>query len=533
VIPALFGCAEDAASPYTPLSAREALIRLSVELRGIHPRPAELEAIEGQPQLYESFVDAWLDDERAGGRIREVWNERWRIRNGVSYFNPEEAGIVTAEPEAVADAIAEEPLRIVSWTFEEDRSYADVVLADTTQADPLVAAMWGLDYPQGAEGWQALPWTDGRPAAGVLSSTTMWQRFPSAGDNANRHRANAIARLFLCDDYLEQPIELTLEDIEALAEDPEGAILANPACQACHVTLDPMAANLFGFFHVTGDQSLQTRRTYHPENERLWQDYANKSPAWFGRPTSGLREMAEALAGDPRFAACAVRTAVEGFGQRTVTEDDWHEFESLVEDFRANDLRLRPLLRSIVTSEAFLAARVEDPALAERVPSVRTASPEQLAAIVEDITGYRMVLQGRDLLTAQTWGGPVIAGGVDGRFVDRRIYQPTDSLAVIQERLAQAAAAWVVDQELGGRVAPDLFDHVTIEDTPTSAPGAFDDQMRSLYERVTGMKLENDSEVPAALVAVWSDVFAMEGSPEKAWRGVLSALLRDPRVLFY
>jgi len=39
--------------------------------------------------------------------------------------------------------------------------------------------------PEGETGWQPATWRDARPAAGVLSMTGIWQRFPSMGGNAN------------------------------------------------------------------------------------------------------------------------------------------------------------------------------------------------------------------------------------------------------------------------------------------------------------------------------------------------------------
>ena len=44
------------------LPARQQLLRLSVDLRGVHPSEAELAAVEADPRLYDLYVDAWLDD---------------------------------------------------------------------------------------------------------------------------------------------------------------------------------------------------------------------------------------------------------------------------------------------------------------------------------------------------------------------------------------------------------------------------------------------------------------------------------------
>ena len=53
------------------LSPREMLIRLSVDLRGIHPSEADLAAFEADASdvAYERYVDAWMADERFLGRM--------------------------------------------------------------------------------------------------------------------------------------------------------------------------------------------------------------------------------------------------------------------------------------------------------------------------------------------------------------------------------------------------------------------------------------------------------------------------------
>ena len=51
----------------------------------------------------------------------------------------------------------------------------------------------------------------------------VWQRYPSMGGNANRHRANAVSKLLLCDDYLSRPIVLNRSAVDQLTIDPEDA----------------------------------------------------------------------------------------------------------------------------------------------------------------------------------------------------------------------------------------------------------------------------------------------------------------------
>src|SRR5688500_14696491 len=100
----LTGCqAEDKdTSDYELLAPRDQLIRLSMDLRGIHPSEPELWAFENtdelaRPSVYENYVDTWIEDPAFVGRVKEIFNQRYLMRTGTVYFDtndmPELAGI--------------------------------------------------------------------------------------------------------------------------------------------------------------------------------------------------------------------------------------------------------------------------------------------------------------------------------------------------------------------------------------------------------------------------------------------------------
>lgn len=532
MILALSCATEDPSDGLTLLSPREQLIRLSVDLRGIHPSETDLAAIEATPSLYDDYVDRWLADPRFLDRVEEVFNLRFLTRNGETYFDPTDAGIL-ADAGLVADSLADEPLQLVRHIVANDLSYSEVVLADYTFADPATALMWDIDYPEGATGWQQGHYRDGRPHAGILTMSTIWQRYPSMGGNANRHRANAVSKMLLCDDYLSRPIVLNRTNIDQLTADPEDAIRSE-SCQSCHATLDPLAAHFFGFFRYGDEEeSLRSATQYLPENEEGWREYADKPPGYYGRPTANLRELAESLVADTRFADCATETVFEGFTQRQVTDADWTEFTTFRDGFVEGGLVVRPLVREIVLSRTYLAAASTDEALEDRLATVKTASPAQLASIIEDLTGYRWSFAGRDGLTTQDLGLPVLMGGVDGGYVTTPAYDPSLGVAFVHERLAQSAAYAVAAHDLDPERtdAAKLLLYVTAADTADSA--VFEDQVRHLYLQITGLPLPEDATEPAALAALWKQVYSVEADVTQSWAAVVSAVLRDPRVLFY
>jgi hypothetical protein len=537
------GCAPDEqeATKLELLPAREQLIRLSMDLRGVHPSEEELRLFEttepaAMRLMYDTFAQEWIEDPRFIGRIKEIFNERYLVRTGDVYFDtsdiPELASI---DDRRMADNIANEQMMLLEYVVANDLPYSTMVTADYTMANAELASYWNIEYPGDADGgWVPATYDDGRPHAGMLTMTTTWQRYPSMGGNANRHRANAVSKLFLCDDYLSRPIVLNRAAVDALTIDPENAIAQNSGCQSCHSSLDPIAANFFGFFNYDAEDGIEST-FYRPENEEEWRYYSGKEPGYYGRPTGNIGEFAEELAADSRFLDCAVQTVWEGLTQRELVDEDWPEVSKHAEVFDVTDMNVKAMVESIVTSPEYKALDTTDPQLVERIVGRKVVSPEQLSSLIEQVTGYTWFFDGRDALRNNSMGLPTLAGGIDSRFVTKRAFVPTVGSAYVQERLADAASWYVAAHDLDPARTDEakLLAYVTIEDTPESNPEAFDNQIRQLYLAITGLPLAPEANEPTELIETWKDLYSVEASPTSAWAGVISAVLRDPTVLFY
>lgn len=540
----LGGCAQEEASDsrVQVLDARGQLIRLSVDLRGRHPSEEELRFVEDAAELgderfnaaYEAYADRWLGEGAFVDRMVEVFDQRFLMQTGEVYFDPGEVGL-DIDDRVMAEMIANEPLQLLRYTIENDLPYSYMVTADHSMANPEIALYWGMEYPEdGQGGWEPATYVDGRPHAGMLTMTTTWQRYPSMGGNANRHRANAISKMFLCDDYLARPIVLNRAAVDQLTIDPENAIQQNQSCQSCHSTLDPIASNFYGFFNYDAEDGID-QTMYRPENEEEWRDYSGKEPGYYGTPTANIPEFAQSLSEDARFTQCAVRTVWEGLTQRTLVDEDWEELAPHRDAFESTNMNVRELVRSIVLSDEYRADKALEPGLQERLAGRKVASPSQLAGIISDVTGYSWFFDGRDGLVDNAEGIAVLAGGTDGQYVTTRSYIPSVGTAFVMERYAQAAAFNVAEYDLdpNREGSAQLLFFVTVEDTPDNNPEAFEEQIRYLFLTTTGRPLPEDATEPQELIDLWRYVHSVEASPVVAWSAVLSAVLRDPAVLFY
>jgi len=504
------------------------LTRMSLDLRGVRPTAEEFARIEADSGAVDSLMQEFLDDPRFEDRVRQMYTEVYLTRADFFQLTAMDFGL-EGEP-AFARAVGEEPIRLVARVAAEDRPWTDIVTADWTIANELTAVAWDLDYT--GPGWDVARYKDGRPAAGVLATNGMWWRYTSTASNANRKRANQASRILLCNDYLVRPIEFD-RDVDLLDEDAvEDAINNNPGCVNCHVSLDPLSAYFFGFWNFAEDSWLEAS-TYHPEREPLWSQYLETPPAFYGQPGSSLGDLGLQIAGDPRFASCAVEQVYEAMLRRDVTVADTDALTLHREAFLDGDLRFKALVESVVADPRYRAGDSTDPLLdaAGAVP-LKMVSTDQLASQVADLTGYEWTYADYEMLANDLIGVRTLAGGADGVTVVRTARTPNATLVLVQERLAELAAVYAVVQ--AGESGDDrLFTEVDFSETPSSDRDAIVAQIQALHLSVFGKRVAADGPEVAANLELFEALLAIDDSVPAAWAGLLMALLRDPDFLLY
>lgn len=503
----------------------DALIRASLDLRGVRPSPEDLARIEADDTLYAEMVDDYLVDERFGPRLRDIYAEVFLTRSETWNVGPEAYGL--SDYATWEAALGEETLMILSTVAEEDLPWTTIVTADWTVANEVLAAAWPLDYPAGESGWHKAEYTDGRPHSGVLTTNSMWWRYTSTPSNANRKRANHISRIFLCNDYLVRPIDfdrnINLLDDEAVAD----ALRNDPACVNCHQSLDPLAAYLFGFFHYNDENALEITE-YHPERELLYEDYVGVTPAYYGSPGYTLDDLGHSIAGDNRFVECTVETIYEGLLRRDVTLEDSDALTAHREAFLDGELRIRELMRSVVLDERYLAGVTDT----EGYVPKKMATPDLMASQIEGLTGFRWTYGGFDMMTTDRYGFRTLAGGADGTSVTSTSTSPNTTLVLVQERLSQAGAWHVTQSDLVAE-EPRLFTEIDFTETPDERREAMAAQVQALHWAIYGKRVDADGAEVDANLGLWEELHAVDDDPIAAWAGLLSVLLRDPDLLFY
>ncbi len=523
VIALLAACAptEPPATLPGELDGPALLTRASLDLRGVRPSEAELDRIVADPGAYEALVDEYLHDPRFETRVADLFAEVFLTRTETFNVRFESFDLEGVSYPDLLRSVGEEAPRIVARVAAEDLSIVEITTGDWTMANEVLAAMWPLEYPAGGTGWQPAPWTDSRPSAGVLTSNSLYWRYPSTDSNANRKRANQVSRILLCHDYLTRPIEfdrnVNLLDQQAI----DDALHEDPACVSCHASLDPLAAYFFGFW--TYEFTASEVSSYHPARERAWEDYLGTPPAYYGQPGSDLSDLGWQIAADERYPQCLVEHVTELLLRRETTTADADRLTEHREALIDGGLTLRPVFASVVTSPEYRA-----------VGAPKMATPDLLATSVEALTGFVWTgPNGQDLLRTDQQGFQTLAGGADGVYVTKAAASPNATVVLVQERLAEAASAYVVEQDALAPESARLFTAVDFTETPETDRAAMVAQIRALHRRIFGREVAEDGPEVEANLELWSELYALDGEPTTAWSGLVSALLRDPDFLLY
>ena len=155
--------------------------------------------------------------------------------------------------------------------------------------------------------------------------------------------------------------------------------------------------------------------------------------------------------------------------------------------------------------------------------------------IIADKTGYMWTFNDRPGLSTNDRGLNVLMGGIDSRDIVTPTFVPSVGGVFVQERLAMSAGYHVARADLAPGREGDarLLKFVTIEDTPEANPNEFEAQIRELYLQLTGIPLDPEATEPAELMQLWKYQYSIEADPIRAWGSVVTAVLRDPTVVFY
>ena len=510
-----------------PISSTQLLRRASLDLRGVLPSVEDLNAIEADAGQWSVLRDSYLEDPAFEDRFVSMLAEHWQTRVDVFDIVFQDYELFSEQEFPFEKSVGEEPLRLMAHVAVNDLPWTDIVTADYTLADGMLASLWPLDHP-GGEDWAVSYYTDGRPAAGVLATNGLWWRYTTTNSNMNRGRASAISRLLMCEDYLTRPISFA-DDAEAAISNDANALTQNQYCVGCHSSIDPIAASLFGFWWLALYSEIE-ESNYHPERELLGPQYLGVQPSWYGAPMNGLADLGYHVASDSRFYSCAVETAAKLMWRRAVVRSDQVELEALRQGFLTDDMRMKPLLAALTDTEIYQAGNFgagADDAIQRQERVRRQLTPDQLASSLKDLTGFSWERFGFEQLANDTWGYRVLGGGVDGRMVSVPQQSPGLTWMLVVKRMAQGAADVAVERDLVAGESV-FIQGVGLDHRPGDVE--FTDALDALHWRLYAVRAE--AQWRDEIGTLWSAVEVEEGATA-AWKTTLTVMFRDPLFVTY
>ena len=478
--------------------------------------------------------------------------------NSFQYF--QSPNTVGSDKRLTSEAIAQEPLRLISHVVTNDRSYGEVLTADYIMVNPFSAEVYGggvtFDNPSDSGEWRESRITEyyrctvcgqnnpnasydiatDYPHAGLLNSPALLARFPSTQTNRNRARARWAYYFFLGVD-IEGLSERTTD--QAALADENNPTLNNENCTVCHNIMDPVA----GAFQNYGDQGFYKDQPggLHalPRSYRVDQDsdyqfgdnwYSDMLAPGFGEelaPDSdnSIQWLADKFVTDPRFGYGTVYfwyPAVIGRDPYTLPENsEDNDYESklvaysteqeMMQKVAANfvagsagngEHNLKDLLVELTLSDHFRADSVDAITSVQEVEldgvgTGKLLTPEQLNRKLETTAGFIWDYGSFSALN-DVYG--LVYGGIDSFGITERATDLTTLMSTVVTTMANEVSCPITAQDFGrSQSQRHLFPFVELTNLPTNSETAIRSNIQHLHSALLGENLaSNDAEIDAS-----------------------------------
>jgi hypothetical protein len=492
-------------------------------------------------------------------------------------------------------ALLGEPMKLVEHIVRNDRPFTEIVTADYIMVTPYTARGYGIfdevkeRFKDPDDPFEFIPVklkalkgrskatdqesaTGDYPHAGLLSSFQYLRRYPTTETNRNRLRARMFYLHFLGVDALE--LAARVSDAAAVTAKYPIPTMQASECVVCHKTIDPVAGCFQDYYEFEGVYGRRKGGWYKDmfeagfEGEKLEPEERWRALQWLGERT----------AKDPRFAVAMVEHVYYILTGRKVLlapkdlddplyparrrayQEQRRQVEAIAGRFTKSGFNLKDVFKDWIASDFYradgVATAITNPQRRAELDDIgvyRLLSPEQIERNVNAIFGQR-------------WGKlqdqlAVLYGGIDSKEVTERAADPSGAMGAIQRTLANDVACKHTLRDFALKSAERrLFPGIEPNVLPGSSPDADAAIRRAivhLHELVLGRHDAVDSpEVSRTFdlfAGIVADAQAAKGIDKleaytcranvpdapadphytiRAWRGVLTYLLRRPEFLY-
>jgi len=306
------------------------------------------------PEQRSAQVDRMLADPKAD-RFVEGFARQWLRTNTFLNFTPDKY-LYKEYDEKLADAVVREPLEFFRTILQEDLSALNFIDSDFLVINDRLARHYGIEDVDGEE-FRKVAIPDGSPRGGLLAMAGVHQ----AGSDGIRTKPVSRAvyvREVLFNNPPDPPppnageVEPNIKGERLTVRDRLLQHQQIEACAACHRSLDPYGLALENFNVIGAWRELQDGEDFRGNN-RPPIVASGKLPG--GQEFSGFEEFRQTLLEqDNRFRrALAERLLLYALGRPVEPTDD-DTLNRAVADMSASNDSIRSLIKSLVSSEAFV-----------------------------------------------------------------------------------------------------------------------------------------------------------------------------------
>jgi hypothetical protein len=492
-------------------------------------------------------------------------------------------------------ALLGEPMKLVEHIVRNDHPFSEIVTADYIMVTPFTARGYGIfedikaRFKNPDDPFEYIPVklkalkgrskatdqesaTGAYPHAGMLGMFQWLRRYPTTETNRNRLRARMYYLHFLGVDALE--LAARVSDAAAVSAKYPIPTMQASECVVCHKTIDPVAGCFQDYYDFDGVYGRRKGGWYKDIFDTGFEG-ETMPPAERWR---ALQWLGERTAKDPRFAVAMVEHVYYILTGRKVLlapmdlddplyaakgrayQEQRRQIEMIDERFTKSGFNLKNAFTDWIVSDFYrvdgLATAADKPerrAELDDIGVVRMLSPEQIERKIQAIFGQR-------------WGKlndqlAVLYGGIDSKEVTERAADPSGAMGAIQRTLSDDVACRHTLRDFALKAADRrLFPGIepsVIPGSSSEADAAIRRAIVHLHELVLGRTDALDSAEVARtfdlFAGIVADARAAKGIDKvetytcranipdapndpnytiRAWRGVLTYLLRRPEFLY-
>ncbi len=294
------------------------------------------------PATLEAQVDRMLDDPKSAAMVENFAGQwlftRALVEHQANYetYPNFDAGLVDAM-RIEADMFFDEFLK------SNERTLGELLAADFTFVNDRLAQHYGMSGTFGAEATR-VTLADGQ--RGGLLKQGSWLTVTSNPDRTSPvKRGKWVLENLLCSSPPPPPAGVEgfkPEDVDAKTQrELLAQHRADPVCASCHETMDNIGLGLENYDGIGAFRTSDKGVTI------------DASGTLEGTPFAGPEDLVTLVAADPRFPSCAVKKMFTyALGRGTLPQDNEY-FDHITDQFEADGLKLRTLVKLVIMSEPF------------------------------------------------------------------------------------------------------------------------------------------------------------------------------------